>query len=138
LGEGRIVFLPENPEPALEALAEAEPPDAPALARQVELLADTIEASAGPMPLRITVRDLADGGTCVDTVLVGLRGTADQRLLVAVSHRAVPVEVSGDLRDEAWRSWKAHDSLPCTVQGTVLTLHLAPRGHRVLFGERRQ
>lgn len=138
LGEGRIVFLAENPEPGLQALVEAESPDSTTLARQVESLAEVIETTAGPMPLRVRVRDLAEDPTCVDTVLVGLRGTADRRILVAVNHRAVPVEVNIDLRDEAWRSWKAQDSLPCSVKGTVLTLPLAPRGHRMLFGERQR
>lgn len=138
LGKGKVAFLPENPEPTLQALVEAASPDSAAVARQVHQLADTIEAIAGPMPLRVAVRDIAEAPTCVDTVLVGLRSTPKGSLLIAVNHRPVPVEASIDLRDKAWRFRDTLDSpLPFSLKGTVLTLHLAPRGHRVLEGSRR-
>ncbi len=138
LGRGRVTFLPENPEPVLQALVETVSPDPAAVARQVQKLADTIEAVAGPMPVRVAVRDAEEAPTCVDTVLVGLRRMPEGVLLVAVNHRPVPVEASIDLRDQAWRFRDASDTpLPFATEGTVLTMQLAPRGHRVFVGSRK-
>ncbi|MBT3289838.1 MAG: hypothetical protein HN380_21010, partial [Victivallales bacterium] len=139
LGKGRIVFLPENPEISLQALAEAKKVDPPALATHVQQLANWIEAAAGPMPIRITVKDLAEGEPCVDTVVASLRGNDKQRLLTIVNHRSVPVEATIFLDD--LKAWRYRDALAkaASVQSrkNTLTVELSPRGHRVLLGRAR-
>jgi hypothetical protein len=138
LGKGQVVFLPENPEPILQELAEATPPDPPALAGKLRILAEQIEATSGPMPLRISSRDLAGNAQNVDTVVAGLRGSGGQRLLTVVNHRDVPVEATLRFTDRTWRYRDAIDPRqPVADQPGELVLQLPPRGYRVLAGQPR-
>jgi len=136
LGRGRIVFLPENPETNLQAMAEAKRVDPAAFAAHVQQLADRIETAAGPMPMHIAVRDLDTGEPCVDTVIASLRGNGKQRLLTIVNHRSVPVEVAIRLADA--KAWRYRDALAKSSsvgrRQDTLTVELPPRGHRVLLG----
>lgn len=137
-GKGQVVFLPENPEPILQELAEAKLLDPPALAEKLRILAEQIEATIGPMPLRISSRDMAGDGRNVDTVVAGLRGSGGQRLLTVVNHRDVPVEATLRFTDRTWRYRDAIDPRqPVADQPGKLVLQLPPRGYRVLAGQPR-
>jgi hypothetical protein len=138
-GKGRVAFLPENPEPVLQSLAEATSADPSALTEKLRILAEQIETTIGPMPLRISSRDLAGDGTDMDTVVAGLRGTHDLRILTVVNHRAVPVEATLRFTDRTWRYRDAIDAhQPIPDHPGELVLGLSPRGYRVLVGERRK
>ena len=137
VGRGRIAFLPENPETDLQALAEAPALDAPALNAKVQRLADWIEAAAGAMPIRIAVRDLAATEPSADTVVVGLRGHAAERLVTVVNHRPVAVEATIRLRDPV--AWRYRDALAAgeavPARPGTLVLEIPAHGHRVLSGQ---
>jgi hypothetical protein len=134
-GKGRVVFLPENPEPRLQELAEGPALDPAAVTAAVNRLATQIETAAGPMPMHLSARDLVSGTPCIDTVVAGLRGTEDRRLVTVVNHRSVPVEATIRLNDSA--DWVYRDAIQDT-RIPALTVRIAARGHRVLLGAKRR